>query len=312
MLPLWVKKPAFAYLFSGPMHIGKTLLAEKFVRGLADLDDDRLLETHPDVIVLLPEEGKKEVGVKTVRAARARLYNKPQIAVRMIVYLPRIDWLNQEGFNTLLKVMEDPPSDTVFIGIAEQLSAIPGTVFSRMVHVSMGLVAENEIFAGLVATGAKDAKAKLLAGSARGKPGLALMESDALLPYRQAAGDFAQAKSLGARLEAIDDLRRLAEEQEESRDGWSNALNACTEEVRILMKSDYKQSLILGQGIIDAVNALNGSVNPRIFLEGSAIHASQNNLILPTCLPRAYPASLASSHQLLATSHQLLATSQTN
>ncbi len=292
MLPLWVERPAFAYLFSGPMHIGKTMLAEKFVRGLAELDEVRPLETHPDVIVLLPEEGKKEVGVKTVRTARARLHERPQIASRMIVYMPRIDWLNQEGFNALLKVMEDPPADAVFVGIAEQLSAIPSTIFSRMVHVKMGLVAENEICSALIASGKDDAKAKILASSARGKPGLALMESDALTPYRRAAKDFVLAKSLGARLAAIDELRRIAEEQEESREGWNDALNACMEELRSIMITDTKKSLILGQGILDAISALNGPINPRILLEGSAVQMSQDQLRLPTGLPRAYPASL--------------------
>ncbi len=296
MLPLWKKKPAFAYLFSGPAHIGKTLLAEKFVRGLADLDEIRSLETHPDVIVLLPEEGKKEIGVKIVREARARLYERPQIANRMIVYLPRIDWLNQEGFNTLLKVMEDPPSDTVFIGIAEQLSTIPITIFSRMVHISMGLVAEDLIFSALIAKGKDAISAKKLARGARGKPGLAMMEKDVLIPYRQGAIDFVNAKSLGVRLEAIDELRRIVEEQEDSREGWSDALNACMEEVRNLMATETDKSIILGQGIIDALNALNGSISPRIMLEGSAIQVSRNkNLILPTGLPNAYPSSLVIS-----------------
>ena len=37
-----------------------------------------------------------------------RLYNRPQIAKRMVAFIPQADKMNEEGFNALLKTMEEP------------------------------------------------------------------------------------------------------------------------------------------------------------------------------------------------------------
>ncbi len=295
MMLKWVEEPAFAYLFSGPMHVGKSLLAEKFVRSLADHDDGKPLDVHPDIIVFMPEEGKKEVSVKSVRAARSRLYESPQVASRMVVYLPKMDWLNQEGFNALLKVIEEPPAGAVFVGVAEQLSKIPATILSRTVHVPLGIVSRMELEAGLSAKGKSKSDIERLIEISRGKPGLALGDDDVLVSYRELAKDFVGAVSLGHRLAAIDALRQRVESQDEPREAWANALSACMDAIRQELKNNERKALILGQGIIDALQALNGPVGPRILLESSAVLASQNNLILPKAMPRAYPLSLANN-----------------
>ncbi|MDF1497587.1 MAG: hypothetical protein P1P90_06075 [Patescibacteria group bacterium] len=295
MMGKWVEAPAFAYLFSGSAHLGKSLLAEKLVRALADHDVSKTLDVHPDIIIFRPEEGKKEVSVKSVRSARARLYESPQVASRMVVYLPRMDWLNQEGFNALLKVIEEPPAGAVFVGVAEQLSAIPATIFSRMVHIPLGIVAYDEIVKGLIARGKSKAEAERLAELSRGKPGLALNAEDILAPYRKIADEFVLANSLGARLAAIDSMRQKVESEEEPREAWVNALSACMDSIRAKLPSNSKPALILGQGIIDAIQALNGSIGPRVMLEASATLVEQSQLNLPSHLPQNYPLSLGNN-----------------
>jgi len=295
MMQKWVDEPAFAYLFSGPMHVGKSLLAERFVRTLADHDNDKPLDVHPDIIVFLPEEGKKEVSVKAVRAARVRLYERPQVARRMVVYLPRLDWLNQEGFNALLKVVEEPPAGAVFVGVAEQLSAIPTTILSRVVHIPLGIVSRSELEAGLANKGVSQKDSDRLIKMSRGKPGLALNDVDVLSAYNDLAKDFVKAPSLGHRLAAIDAMRQRVESVEVPREAWVNAIAACMEVVRVELKSDEKKALILGQGLIDALRALHGPVGPRALLESAAVLASQEKLVLPSFRPRAYPLSLSNS-----------------
>jgi hypothetical protein len=295
MMEKWVETPAFAYLFSGPMHVGKSLLADRLVHALANYDVEKPLDVHPDIIVFKPEEGKKEVSVKSVRSARARLYESPQVASRMVVYLPRMDWLNQEGFNALLKVIEEPPAGAVFVGVAEQLSAIPATIFSRMVHIPLGIVSREELTEGLMARGKTKTEADRLADLSRGKPGLALSAEDVLAPYQKLADDFVMAHSLGARLASIDAIRQKVDSTEEPREAWMNALSACMDAVRTELPSNKKLALILGQGIIDANQALNGPIGPRVLLEAAAVLASQDTLNLPSHMPRAYPLSLCNN-----------------
>lgn len=292
MMERWVSDPGFAYLFSGPSNVGKSLLAERFVRALSGHDLMKPLDIHPDIIVFLPEEGKKEVSVKTVREARKRLYGRPQVASRMVVYLPRMDWLNQEGYNALLKVMEEPPAGAVFVGVAGQLSAIPSTIMSRVVHIPLEIVAKDEIEKGLITAGKDKETAKMLAGIARGRPGKAITGVGDSDDYKKLAENFVKAKSLGARLAAIDAMRKTADAKEEPREAWAGILEACMEAVRECVALDDRRALILGQGIIDAIQALNGPVGPRVMLEGASVLVERDRLNLPGPMPRGYPLSL--------------------
>ncbi|MBD3281976.1 AAA family ATPase [Candidatus Uhrbacteria bacterium] len=291
MMERWVKAPGFAYLFSGPAHVGKALLAERLVRGFADHDLGRPLDTHPDIIISLPEEGKKEIGVKSLREARNRLYQSAQAADRVVMFIPKLDWLNQAGFNTLLKVMEEPPAGAVFVTVAEQLSAIPATILSRVVHVPLGIVPRQELEDGLVAFGRSPEEAKMLAEAARGRPGLAV-SADTRTEYREAAMRFVMENNLGRRLAAVDEIRQKVETGEDQRAEWTDALATCMDAIRENMARDRKKALILGQGVIDAYRALNGPVGPRVMLEGAAVLARQERLELPSAMPGAYPLSL--------------------
>jgi len=293
MLPKWVENPGFAYLFTGPAHVGKALIAEKLVRDLAEHPDDKPLEIHPDIIVLLPEEGKKEISVKVVREARTRLYERPQIAKRMVVYLPKMEWLNQEGFNTLLKVMEEPPAGAVFVGVAPRQSGIPATILSRMAIVALKIAKKEQIVEALQAKGVGADEANLLATIARGRPGLVLGAASSSESDRKLAKKFVLAQSLAGRLAAIGDMRKSAESAEDQREAWSNLLSVCMDEVRAIFSANRTLALILGQGLVDAEGAIEGAIAPYIMLEGAAILASREKLVLPNGMPRAYPLSLS-------------------
>lgn len=292
MMERWVEAPGFAYLFSGPAHVGKALLAERLVRGFTEHDLPRPLDTHPDIIISLPEEGKKEIAVKSLREARKRLYQSPQVAKRLVMFMPKLDWLNQAGFNTLLKVMEEPPAGAVFVAVAEQLSAVPVTILSRVVHVPLGIVPRQELEEGLVALGRDPEEAEVLAKKARGRPGLAV-SGNVESAYGRAALNFVTANSLGGRLAAIDEIRQKVEASEDQRAEWTDALVACMDAVREQIAEDGKQALILGQGVIDAYKSLNGPVGPRVMLEGAAVLAGQDRLNLPSAMPGAYPLSFS-------------------
>jgi replication-associated recombination protein RarA len=292
LLQLWRQQPNFSYLFSGPQHVGKSLLAEKFVRTLVGEESDKDLNLHPDVVMFLPEEGKKDISVEQVRKNRFRLYERPQLAERIVAYVPRLDRLNESGFNALLKVMEEPPVSAVFVSVADNLSRIPATILSRTVNVPLGLVPSQTIKQGLLARGLSAEEAEAKSKVCRGRPGLALEQDGTDLEFAPWAEQYASGATLGHRLAAAEKLKNSCDSSEDTASAWSHALEACMSALRPSYRTSTRQALILAQGIADAVAAIGGPLSPRLMLDAAALQAARNRLCLPDIYPRYFPLSL--------------------
>lgn len=93
--------------------------------------------THPDITVVSPEDGKKNITVAQVRGLRTEAYVKPHMAVRRVFVIDKADSMNEQAQNALLKVLEEPPGDIVFILIAESAAALLDTIISRCTVLSL-------------------------------------------------------------------------------------------------------------------------------------------------------------------------------
>ncbi len=293
LLKKWVERPAFSYIFYGPGHIGKNLLAQKFVRALLDYPETPDLQLHPDVVLFMPEEGKRDVSVEVVRKNRLRLQERPQLSKRVVGFLPQLDRLNEAGYNALLKIMEEPPADGVFVGVAEKISHLPATIISRSVCVPLSLVPRLEMIDGLMAGGLSAKQAESLASKSRGRPGLALAEDDETLDFEDMARAYVAGPSIGHRLSAVDRIREVCESQEDPLAAWNNALTACSVEIGRLWPKEVLVKLILAQGVADALSVVGGAVSPHLMLSAAAIRAPGQKIILPGLWPRYFPLSLA-------------------
>ncbi|MDD5438393.1 MAG: hypothetical protein PHC70_04590 [Patescibacteria group bacterium] len=293
LLDLWVERPAFSYLFYGPAHVGKATLAEKFVRALAGNTDLKDLNLHPDVVVFSPEEGKKDISVEQVRKNRLRLYQRPQISQRVVAFLPKLDRLNETGFNALLKVMEEPPADAVFVSVAENLARVPSTIISRTVCVPFGLVPQKEIQKALETRGMDAQEAEERSIICRGRPGLAIEPDESREAYVEAARQYARGSSAGHRLAASEKLRQLCESNEDVTGAWMNALETCMQVLRSEFSSKTRETLILAQGVADALACVGGAIQPRLLLDAAALQASRGRLSIPGLYPRYFPLSLS-------------------
>lgn len=115
----------------------------------------RQTNAHPDLCTLLPEEGKKTIGVDAVRALIGEVYSEPVRRKGRVVRLPQGAALTVPAQNALLKTLEEPPEGTVFLVCGPEAAFLP-TVRSRAmpVRISAGAgapaVQEAEGYAALV------------------------------------------------------------------------------------------------------------------------------------------------------------------
>ena len=93
--------------------------------------------THPDITVIAPEYGKKNITVAQIRALRTEAYVKPHMAVRRVFVIDKADTMNEQAQNALLKVLEEPPADIIFILLAESAAALLDTIISRCTVLSL-------------------------------------------------------------------------------------------------------------------------------------------------------------------------------
>ena len=89
-------------------------------------------KNHPDISFTAPEDKKKSVSVNQIRALRDESYIKPHLDGRRVMIIDKAHTLNTESQNAFLKVLEEPPSDTVFILLAENKASLLPTVISRV------------------------------------------------------------------------------------------------------------------------------------------------------------------------------------
>lgn len=129
-------------LFLGQTHTQKSLFVRHFVaaalcqkRGVSPCGQCHscLLneETHPDVMYLKPEGQDKGIKAEQIRGLQQEIYQTPKCSSQRFIIIEPADRLNNFAANALLKMIEEPPSHTVFILLAEQTSSLLPTILSR-------------------------------------------------------------------------------------------------------------------------------------------------------------------------------------
>lgn len=179
LLQAELSHPAQAYLFVGPQSVGKEAVALRFAAGLLGGGDDErarrlaLAATHPDLRVLEPE-GATSLGVDQAREVVARASLAPVEASRSVFLFPDAGAMTDSAANALLKTLEEPIAQVVFLLVAESEDDFPPTVASRCRSVQMGRVPQSELVAALTERGLTDDDANGVALVSGGRPGLAL------------------------------------------------------------------------------------------------------------------------------------------
>lgn len=175
---------AHAYLFSGPSGIGKTLMAEAFAAGLLCKTKPgiacgqcsvckRILDkNYPDLITVNPLG--EAIKIDQVRELQKKVQYRPYEAHKKICIINNAETMTRDAANCLLKVLEEPPEDTIFVLTAvNQYNLLP-TIVSRCQLVQMGKVPTDEIEQMLVRQGNDIEKAKVIAALSDGIPEKAL------------------------------------------------------------------------------------------------------------------------------------------
>jgi len=123
---------------------------------------------------VLEPEGATSLGVDQAREVVARASLTPVEADRSVFLLPDAGAMTDQAANALLKTLEEPSAEVVFLLVAESEDDFPPTVASRCRTVHMGRVPQLELVQALVERGLGEEAATGVAVVSGGRPGLAL------------------------------------------------------------------------------------------------------------------------------------------
>ncbi len=135
-----------AYLFSGPRGCGKTSAARLVAKSLncqhptAEAEPcgecssciSIALGEHLDVIEI---DGASNRGIGEIRDLKSHVNLKPLSAEYKVYIIDEVHMLTEAAFNALLKTLEEPPSNVVFLLATTEPYKVPVTIRSRCQHI---------------------------------------------------------------------------------------------------------------------------------------------------------------------------------
>jgi DNA polymerase-3 subunit gamma/tau len=143
------------YLFSGPRGTGKTSMARIFAKALNCVNgptpdpcgkcshcQEIAAGTHLDIIEV---DAATYTKVESTRSLLEGLNRSPFSARTKVYIIDEVHMLSTHSFNALLKSLEEPPPNVVFILATTNPEKIPETVVSRCRRVAFERLKPEEI-----------------------------------------------------------------------------------------------------------------------------------------------------------------------
>ena len=151
------EKISHAYLFSGPRGTGKTSVAKIFAKAMNcpnQVDGEPCNNcyicqavTEGSLEDVIEMDAASNNGVDEIREVRDKSTYAPSLARYKVYIIDEVHMLSTGAFNALLKTLEEPTQNVVFILATTELHKIPATILSRVQRFEFKSIRTQDITA---------------------------------------------------------------------------------------------------------------------------------------------------------------------
>src|SRR5579859_1294104 len=227
-----------AYLFTGPEHIGKALLAHRFAQTLLCTGgpDPRITPlnpcntclscrkvlhgNHPDLHVISRAPDKQFILIEQVRALQSASARKTLEGRRNVFIIQGAHEMNVQAANCFLKTLEEPEPDVVLLLTAPDPGLLLPTILSRVQQVPMHLLTTMQIKTALEQRWQVEPdEAALISALAAGRMGWAVqaVEDEDMLTERQAQLEILAKLPAAGKVQRFEVAQRLSADSDKVR-----------------------------------------------------------------------------------------------
>ena len=227
-----------AYLFTGPEHIGKTLLALRFAQTLLCtggpdpavaplvpcnkcLSCRKVMHgNHPDLHIITRSPERQFILIEQIRALQSDSARKTLEGRRNVFIIEAVHEMNLDAANCLLKTLEEPEPDVILLLTAPDPGFLLPTILSRVQQITLHLLTATQIKSALERQwGVDQDEATLIATLAAGRMGWAVqaVEDEDLLIERKAQLETLATLPTVGKVQRFEIARRLSLDPEKTR-----------------------------------------------------------------------------------------------
>jgi DNA polymerase III subunit gamma/tau len=282
---------AHAYLFAGPENIGKYTVAKLFANVLqcpngfckeCAVCSEIEKGYHGDTIELA--DNGESIKIKEIREIIDKV-NLSKQAKYKVVLIKNIERAGLDASNALLKVLEDPPDNVIFLLTASRIKEILPTIISRVRLMKFGKLKREELveFLRKIDPLQEETIVNEAVDMAEGKTGKALVflrDSELLLEHKEMykrLEKFIRKPDFLAQMAYVNDLIKTSGEEEDKSiifDFLNMLISIGRNELLTAIKSGtagmeaiVKRSVAIIKGAERARILLKNNINTKLLLE---------------------------------------------
>ncbi len=178
------RETVHAYLLTGARGLGKRTFAMVLASALFCVSKDRpcgtcdackrvLSGNEPDVITVFSDDGKS-IGVDQIRVLLLQVGQHAHGDKQRVVLIEPMEALTAQAQNALLKSLEEPSADVVFLLMSHEMSATLGTIASRCARVKLMPWPDAMLLKTLASYGYDQTESQSILGQVSGNIGMAM------------------------------------------------------------------------------------------------------------------------------------------